>query len=53
MTTYVIPFVIVCYLPDDVHYEPMDVQIQRYEYGKPLVGVKTGGSWVGGPELCV
>ena len=25
------------YLPDDVHYEPMDVQIQRYEYGKPLV----------------
>ena len=25
------------YLPDEVHYEPMDVQIQRYEYGKPLV----------------
>ena len=25
------------YLPDDVHYEPMDVPIQRYEYGKPLV----------------
>ena len=25
------------YLPADVHYEPMDVQIQRYEYGKPLV----------------
>ena len=21
------------YLPDDVHYEPMEVQIQRYEYG--------------------
>ena len=25
------------YLPDDVHYEPMEVQIQGYEYGKPLV----------------
>ena len=25
------------YLPDDVHYEPMEVQKQRYEYGKPLV----------------
>ena len=25
------------YLPDDVHYEPMEVQIQRYEYEKPLV----------------
>ena len=25
------------YLPDDVHYDFMDVQIQRYEYGKPLV----------------
>ena len=25
------------YLPDDVHYEPMEVQIQRYEYGKPLI----------------
>ena len=25
------------YLPDDVHYDFMEVQIQRYEYGKPLV----------------
>ena len=25
------------YLPDEVHYEPMEMQIQRYEYGKPLV----------------
>ena len=25
------------YLPDDVHYDPMEVQIHRYEYGKPLV----------------
>ena len=25
------------YLPDDVHYDIMDVQIHRYEYGKPLV----------------
>ena len=25
------------YLPDDVHYDPMEVQIHKYEYGKPLV----------------
>src|SRR4051812_34393635 len=25
------------YLPDDVHYDFLDVQIHRYEYGKPLV----------------
>ena len=25
------------YLPDDVHYDILEVQIQRYEYGKPLV----------------
>ena len=25
------------YLPDDVHYDPMEVQIHRYEYAKPLV----------------
>ena len=25
------------YLPDDVHYDFLEVQIQRYEYGKPLV----------------
>ena len=25
------------YLLDDVHYDPMEVQIHRYEYGKPLV----------------
>ena len=25
------------YLPDDVHYDFMDMQIHRYEYGKPLV----------------
>ena len=25
------------YLPDDVHYDPMEVQIHRYEYRKPLV----------------
>ena len=25
------------YLPDDVHYDTMEVQIHRYEYGKPLV----------------
>ena len=25
------------YLPDDVHYNILEVQIQRYEYGKPLV----------------
>ena len=25
------------YLPDDVYYEPLEVQIQRYEYGKPLI----------------
>ena len=25
------------YLPDDVHYDFMEVQIQRYEYEKPLV----------------
>ena len=25
------------YLPDNVHYDFMEVQIQRYEYGKPLV----------------
>ena len=25
------------YLADDVHYDFMEVQIQRYEYGKPLV----------------
>ena len=25
------------YLPGDVHYDTMEVQIHRYEYGKPLV----------------
>ena len=25
------------YLPDNVHYDFKEVQIQRYEYGKPLV----------------
>ena len=25
------------YLPDEVHYEPMDTRMQGYEYGKPLV----------------
>ena len=25
------------YLPDDVHYDFLEVQIQRYEYGKPLI----------------
>ena len=25
------------YPPDEVHYDPMEVQIQRYEYGKTLV----------------
>ena len=25
------------YQPDDVHYNILEVQIQRYEYGKPLV----------------
>ena len=25
------------YLPDAVHYDFLDVQIHRYEYGKPLV----------------
>ena len=25
------------YLPDDVHYDILEVQIQRYEYGKPLI----------------
>ena len=25
------------YMPDDVHYDFLDVQIERYEYGKPLV----------------
>ena len=25
------------YLPDDVHYDLMEVQIHKYEYGKPLV----------------
>ena len=25
----------------------------RHVVGMPVVGVKTGGSWVGGPELCV
>ena len=25
------------YLPDDVHYEFLEVDEQRYEYGKPLV----------------
>ena len=25
------------YLPYDVHYDILEVQIQRYEYGKPLV----------------
>ena len=25
------------YLPEDVHYDFLEVQIQRYEYGKPLI----------------
>ena len=25
------------YLPDDVHYDFLEVEVQRYEYGKPLV----------------
>ena len=37
----------------DVGAQESDATVDAYYYVETAVGVKTGGFWVGGPELCV